>query len=268
MSSVCCQKMFRGFDDDPFFRDFGQNMRQNHGDMFGGRMGSDMLGGSLFRDMDNMMNNMMRGFNSDMGMIDGPRSRELERSDRAGRSDRADRQVSRPFNRYFPDMSGLSRQMDDMARDGNAHTFSSHQVYSYCNDGSGEPKEFQAISSTATAPGGVKETKKGYKDSTSKTQKMQYGRHLGERATIQERSQIRDEREEKTDYLGFTEEQAPDFDREWGSKASTLYRPTFGSGSARNRDREIERPRHGKQRALPDSKRNEKQKTLPEPKKE
>ena len=46
-----------------------------------------------------------------------------------------------------------------MARSGNVHSYSSQQVYSYHNDGSGEPKEFQATSSTATAPGGVSVTR-------------------------------------------------------------------------------------------------------------
>jgi len=249
--------MFRGFDDDPFFRDFNEGMRQRHGDMFGDRLG----GGDMLRDMDNMMNNMMRGFRSDMGMLEGPSGGDGGRSNR--RSDRqTDRQVAeRPSHRsFFPDMGSLSRQMDDMARSGNVHSFSSQQVYSYHNDGSGEPKEFQAISSTATAPGGIKETKKGYKDSVSKSQKMQYGRQIGDKSTIQERSQIGDQREEKTDYKGFTEEQAPDFDREWGSKAGSLYRPSnasMGTEPARNRNREIERPRN-KQKALPPPKRDEK----------
>ena len=34
-------------------------MRRTHGDMFGG-------GGDMFREMDNMMNNMMRGFGPNM----------------------------------------------------------------------------------------------------------------------------------------------------------------------------------------------------------
>lgn len=37
-------------------------MRQPDGDMLGGMLG----GGDMFRDMDSMMNNMMRGFRSDM----------------------------------------------------------------------------------------------------------------------------------------------------------------------------------------------------------
>ena len=45
--------------------------------------------------------------------------------------------------------------MDDMAHNSDGYSFSSQQVYSYHNDGSGEPKEYQAISSTAKGPGGV-----------------------------------------------------------------------------------------------------------------
>ena len=53
---------------------------------------------------------------------------------------------------------------------------------------------------------------------------MQYGRHIGERATIQELSQVRDQREEKTDYIGFEEGRAGEFDAEWRQKAGGLYR--------------------------------------------
>lgn len=211
--------------------------------------------------MDNMMNNMMRGFGPNMGMLEGPREGG-DRANRAGdRANRAgDRQVAdaRPNNArsFFPDMGSLARQIDEMAQSGDGYSFSSQQVYSYRNDGSGEPQEFQATASTAKGPGGIKETKKGYKDSTTKTQKMQYGRHIGDRATIQERSQVRDQREEKKDYIGLTEDQAPEFDREWGTKASGLYRPSFANAQpARNRG--IERPG-----------RSDKKKALPPPKKE
>ena len=48
--------------------------------------------------------------------------------------------------------------------------------------------------------------------------------------------QVRDQREEKTDYFGLTEAEAPNFDREWGTKASGLYRPSFNNAQpARNR---------------------------------
>jgi len=241
--------MFRGFDDDPFFREFNDGMRRTHGDTFGDMMGGR---GDMFRDMDNMMNSMMRGFGPNMGMLEGPR----DAGDRGNRGE--ERQVAnrRPNNArgFFPDMGSLARQMEEMSQNDNGYSFSSQQVYSYRNDGSGDPQEFQATSSTAKGPGGVKETKKAYKDSTTRTQKMQYGRHIQDRATIQERSQVRDQREEKTDYVGLTEEQAPEFDREWGSKAAGLYRPSFtGTQPARNRG--IERPgRSNKQRALPQPK--------------
>merc|ERR1719210_349404 len=203
----------------------------------------------------------MRGFGPNMGMLEGPGgdpgNRGGNRANPAG-----DRQVAerRPNNArsFFPDMGSLARQMDEMARTGDGYSFSSQQMYSYRNDGNGDPQEFQAISSTAKGPGGIKETKKGYKDSTSRTQKMQYGRHIGERSTVQERSQVRDQREEKTDYFGLTEAEAPDFDREWGTKASGLYRPSFNNTQpARNRGIQgAERPkRSDKQRALPQPKR-------------
>ena len=50
----------------------------------------------------------------------------------------------------------LAREMDEMAQSGDGYSFSSQQMYSYRNDGNGDPQEFQAISSTAKGPGGVR----------------------------------------------------------------------------------------------------------------
>jgi len=60
---------------------------------------------------------------------------------------------------------------------------------------------------------------------------MQHGRHIGDRAKVQERSVVRGHREEKTDYRGFAEEQAPAFEQDWGKRAAGLYRPS-GRGRA------------------------------------
>merc|ERR1712224_121379 len=126
------------------------------------------------------------------------------------------------------------------AAPGNGYSFSSQQFYSYKDDGKGAPEEYQAISQVAAGPNGVKETKKGYKDSKAQTQKMQYGRHIGDRATIQERSQVRGNREERTDYVGFDESNRSQFDTEWGQKAGGLYSPSIGTGldQAPKRNRE------------------------------
>jgi len=53
----------------------------------------------------------------------------------------------------------------------------------------GRPQVYQATSSTRTAPGGIKETKKTVSDSRSGTRKMAIGHHIGERAHIVERKQ-------------------------------------------------------------------------------
>lgn len=42
-----------------------------------------------------------------------------------------------------------------MANDPNTYSYSSSSVMSYSNDGTGEPKYFQATKSTKRAPGGV-----------------------------------------------------------------------------------------------------------------
>ena len=59
------------------------------------------------------------------------------------------------LNITLPPQGSLARQMEDMAQNSDGYSFSSQQVYSYRNDGSGEPQEYQAISSTAKGPGGV-----------------------------------------------------------------------------------------------------------------
>jgi len=101
----------------------------------------------------------------------------------------------------------------------NRHSFSSQQVYSYRSDGTNPPQEYQATSSTARAPGGVREVKKGYKDSATRTQKMQYGRHIGDKGIVQERRQVNNKREERTDYQGFEQSQAQSFEEDWRTKA-------------------------------------------------
>lgn len=48
---------------------------------------------------------------------------------------------------------------------------------------------YQSSSSTRTAPGGIRETKKAVADSRSGTKKMAIGHHIGERGHIIEREQ-------------------------------------------------------------------------------
>ena len=61
----------------------------------------------------------------------------------------------------------------------NGYSFSSSKVMTYSNDGRGDPKFFEASSSTRTAPGGVKETQRTLRDSESGIHKMAVGHHLG-----------------------------------------------------------------------------------------
>lgn len=232
--------MSRGFDDDPFFRDFNQGFRgvRDGAGPGGSLFGDTGPGGSLFSEIDNMMGNMMLGTGSNQGMLEGPRRSQPGRTV-AGRKSRD------PFSDFFPDVGTMMRGLE--SADG--HSFSSHQVYSYKKEGDGPPQEYQAISTETRAPGGLKETKKGYKDSVSNSQKMQYGRHIKDRATIQERSQVRDKREEKTDYVGFGEDEANQFDSEWSDKAPNLYRPSVGRA---NRPKGLGKASKGSaRRALP-----------------
>eukprot|EP00116_Pleurobrachia_bachei_P009452 sb/3469714/ len=217
--------MFRGFDDDPFFRDFNSSIQSNFGRLGGGD--------NIFRDMDRLMGDMMGNMPGPSLALEGPRGNRGERPRGNKGGEVANR--DRPGFFSFPDMGALQRDLNEMSKDGNV--YSHQQVYCYSKKGDEEPKEYQAVSSTATGPGGIKETKKGYKDSSTKTQRMQYGRHIRDRATIQERSQVRDAREEKTDHIGFEESQAGEFDAEWRKKAGGLYRghERAGRGERANR---------------------------------
>jgi len=66
---------------------------------------------------------------------------------------------------------------------------------------------YQASSSTRTAPGGVKETKKTVCDSRSGVKKIAIGHHIGERAHVLEREQNlhSGEREERQEFINLDE---------------------------------------------------------------
>nr|CAD7392945.1 unnamed protein product [Timema cristinae] len=127
-----------------------------------------------------------------------------------------------PFG--FPNMNmsmgRLFPSFDHMGNNPNVHSFSSSSVMTMTNGPDGQPQVYQASSSTRTAPGGVKETKKTVCDSRSGTKKMAIGHHIGERAHILEREQnLRSgDREERQELINLDDDETEDFNREFEQK--------------------------------------------------
>ncbi|KAF4525761.1 hypothetical protein B566_EDAN002023 [Ephemera danica] len=136
----------------------------------------------------------------------------------------------------FPGMDG--RQMQNMGNMGDCHSFSSSTMVSMTTGPDGRPQVYQASSSTRTAPGGIRETKKAVADSRSGTKKMAIGHHIGERGHIIEREQnvYSGDSEERQDFINLEEgpwvpthaqnppqvtpylDDASTFNREWESR--------------------------------------------------
>merc|ERR1719427_1509924 len=90
---------------------------------------------------------------------------------------------------------------------------------SYSNDGKSKPKYYQATSTTRTAPGQMKETRKTVRDSSRDLHKMSIGHHLGNRGRIVERRRLRGEDEEHRNFVGMHgEDEFEQFDNERRNK--------------------------------------------------
>ncbi|XP_070561573.1 myeloid leukemia factor 2-like [Ptychodera flava] len=131
-------------------------------------------------------------------------------------------------------MSSFSRHMKNMidhiekgAMSGNpdAHHFHQTSVSHYARDDKGEPSYYQASSSTRTAPGGIKETKKALRDSRAGIEKMAIGHHIGDRGHIVGKSRNRrtGEDNEHQDFVNMDESDAPTFDKEWRDKTKSFH---------------------------------------------
>lgn len=94
-----------------------------------------------------------------------------------------------------------------MGQGGNCHSFTSRSVMTMGNGPDGRPLMYQETTSTTTAPGGVKETKKTVSDSRTGVKKMAIGHHIGERAHIMEREHnVRSgEQEERQEFINLDE---------------------------------------------------------------
>merc|ERR1712119_184844 len=122
----------------------------------------------------------------------------------------------------FEALEGRQGGRDGDRREGRmADPFSHSSVMTYSNDGKSKPKYYQATSTTRTAPGQMKETRKTVRDSSRDLQKMSIGHHLGNRGRIVERRRLRGEDEEHRNFVGMHgEDEFEQFDNEWRNKAS------------------------------------------------
>jgi len=183
------------------------------------------------------MDQVMTDFRSSFGMpsmfptIAGPTE---------GRMERFGQREMMPFGFGRSMFGDMFRNMDsmfsEMQNNPNAHCFTSSKVVSYSNDGSGEPKYYEATSETTQGPGGVRQTRKSERNSVTGMDRMAIGHHIYDRGHIVERSKNRktNDREEKHDYLNMEEEEKDAFHREWQEKARPSSGRLIGGGYQQN----------------------------------
>lgn len=146
-----------------------------------------------------------------------------------------DRNALMPFGfgrSLFPNMDDMFASFNQINQNPNCHSYSSSSVMTYTTDESGRPQVYQASSSTRTAPGGVKETRKAVQDTRTGVQQMAIGHHLNERAHIVEKKKNRytGDEEENHELVNLEDDDADTFDNEWQQKARTYAsRPTHAS---------------------------------------
>ena len=160
------------------------------------------------------------------------------------------------MNRMMQGMMGNMNQMMEQARNQpNAHFYSQSSVMTYSNTGEGEPRLYQATSSTRQAPGGVREIRKSVRDSESGVEKMAVGRHLDERGHVITRSRNTrtNDMNEDQDYINLDESEGGEFDREWQGRAARGFRTTGPSRHRAVTDRYAphHRPSHDRRRPTP-----------------
>ena len=138
------------------------------------------------------------------------------------------------MHNMMPLMGGMQRQIQAQ-NDPNSQFYSQSTVMSYSNTGDGQPRVYQATSSTRQAPGGVRETKKAVRDSETGVEKMSMGRHIGERGHVMERSRNTHtgDLDENQEFLNMDDTEKPTFDQEWRDK--TRHYPSRGAGHHRHR---------------------------------
>jgi len=203
--------LFRQFDDDPFFSGYHSRM-QGMDDMFA--FSSPFLALSDGNDADR--HSRHRGRN-DVNSHHAQRGSELTPFGSAFDPFGLANSMMGNMNSM---MGNVFQQMETMRGDPNSHCYMQSSVMSYRNDGSGQPKVYQATTSTRQAPGGIRETRKAVRDSDAGIEKMAIGRHLNERGhvVIRQRNARTGDIDENQDYINLDESEAPQFNDEWTQK--------------------------------------------------
>lgn len=94
--------------------------------------------------------------------------------------------MNQMMNRMQQRFGEIERQIQTTSEgDPNSHSYSSSSYYSYDGRGS-EPHVYQAHTSTRTAPGGIRETRKAVTDSRTGEEKMEIGQHINDRGVLHE----------------------------------------------------------------------------------
>ncbi|XP_072751710.1 myeloid leukemia factor isoform X2 [Anoplolepis gracilipes] len=208
--------LFGSFMDDDIFNIFGSSMH-------------------TMRQMNTMMNSMFRD----------PFEMMEQNMLHHGRPSHNDMSLAL-FNPHFGRFD-----FNNMAPDGNCHSFMSQSVMTMSNGPDGRPQVYQETMSTRMAPGGIKETKQTVSDSRTGTRKMAIGHHIGERAHILERERnIQGDEEERQEFINLDEDEADSFNREWESRTRRIHAAIDNGNSARGVSNSRHRP-EPRQLALP-----------------
>ncbi|XP_006816550.1 uncharacterized protein LOC102805010 [Saccoglossus kowalevskii] len=163
-------------------------------------------------------------------------------------------------NQYMKSMVDMfNKNFEQLKHNPNARTFRQSSVTQYSKCFDKEPQLYQAISSTKTAPGGLKETKKALRDSALGLEKVAVGHHIDDRGHIVERARYRNTREEREhhNYVNLTEDDGPSFDSEWHYKTHrypsrrAIGRPEYDHTSTYPSQRAIKQPEYDRTSIYP-----------------
>ncbi|XP_077998035.1 myeloid leukemia factor 1-like isoform X2 [Glandiceps talaboti] len=216
------RSMFGGFENDPFFAEFREQQRQMSA------VFNDFGFPSLFPPSP---------FNaiSDGTVMGAPHMRRQPVHPTLGGA-----MVAQPYTMFDNSFLNMNSMMMmnmqpnfQMAPNPHTHTFSQSSVTSFSNNG----EVYHASSSTRTAPGGIKETRKAVRDSESGVEKMSIGHHIYERGHVIGKSRNRrtGEEEENQEFHNIEEGDARTFDQEWKEKTSNYHSSSSRQSAIRSR---------------------------------
>ncbi|XP_018430092.1 PREDICTED: myeloid leukemia factor 1 [Nanorana parkeri] len=204
--------LLRDFEEDPFFSDPFRAHQEHVRQMM--RSFSDPFGRDSFFSITDGRSHGRRGQNSSqVALREDHRAPEVKDSFHS-----FDNMMANFRNR----MIDMHKQFEGLADNPNAHSFKSSSVMTYSKTGNEPAKIFQATSQTRQAPGGIKETKKSVRDSTTGMQEMAVGHHIKDRAHIvkQLENNKTGDREFNQEFLNMDESEAPSFNSEWDREIS------------------------------------------------